>query len=106
MSFITGTMVGKIVQSDAGRDGGRLYVVIGQTDAGLLLSDGRRRRMNHPKKKKRIHCNVVSEVGKECLHLLTDGRCIDSLLRGELTTYRNQSGNVRIYERRDFSAEG
>ena len=53
---------GEIVRSRAGHDKGILYVVVGQTEAKLLLlADGRRKPLDKPKKKKLKH---VSSVGR------------------------------------------
>ena len=48
--------VGDIVVSAAGRDCGRCFVVIGSAGDGyVLLADGRRRRVEKPKKKNLRH---------------------------------------------------
>lgn len=44
----------RIVRSLAGRDKGRLFLVVGVTDKGeLLLADGKMRKVETPKKKKK-----------------------------------------------------
>ena len=46
----------RIVRSLAGRDKGRLFLVVGVTDKGeLLLADGKMRKGETPKKKKEKH---------------------------------------------------
>ncbi len=48
--------VGRIVRSKAGRDSGRLFLVIGVFDEEhLLIADGELRKVEKPKKKKRRH---------------------------------------------------
>jgi ribosomal protein L14E/L6E/L27E len=48
--------VGQVVISTAGHDRGRTYVVIGHPEEGyVLLTDGRRRPVGNPKKKKIRH---------------------------------------------------
>lgn len=50
-----------IVQSLAGHDAGKLFLVIGQQDGRLLLCDGRNRRMENPKRKSPKHMRLVTE---------------------------------------------
>ena len=47
--------VSDIVRSAAGRDKGDLFLVLGTQGDFLLLADGRRRRVERPKRKKRKH---------------------------------------------------
>ncbi len=59
--------VGSIVRSLAGRDQGRLFVVIQELDSDfVMVADGSLRGMNRLKKKRRKHLkptgNVVSEL--------------------------------------------
>jgi large subunit ribosomal protein L14e len=63
--------VGSIVRSKAGRDSGRLFLVIAQPDPQhVLLVDGDLRRVEKPKRKKRRHLEPTvlfcqsHEIGK------------------------------------------
>jgi ribosomal protein L14E/L6E/L27E len=48
--------VGQIVKSKAGRDKGRIFIVVGMIDEQyVLLADGDTRRVDKPKKKKVKH---------------------------------------------------
>ena len=49
-----------IVQSDAGRDKGKLFYVLAVEGEFLLLADGKSRRVEAPKRKKRRHVLFVS----------------------------------------------
>ena len=111
----TGTMIGAIVRSDTGRDAGRLYVIVGIADDGLLLlSDGKRRRIGRPKKKRYRHITLLrdAESGSAAVTALQSRECSDRMLRVMLAEYRrsaeteNGQNTVPIQERRDFSAEG
>ena len=46
---------GRIVLAKAGRDAGRYFLVIGLEGADLLLADGERRTLSHPKRKNPAH---------------------------------------------------
>ena len=53
-----------IVRSDAGRDKGKLFFVLGTEEDFLLLADGKTRRLERPKRKKRKH--VVFQARVDC----------------------------------------
>ena len=50
-----------IVKSTAGRDEGDLFFVLDIQEEFLLLADGKRRRVENPKRKKRKHVAYVGE---------------------------------------------
>ena len=57
---------GDVVQSAAGRDAGRYFVVIGLADEKhVLLSDGRHRLAEKPKKKKIRHIKRIASLSVE-----------------------------------------
>lgn len=49
-----------IVRSDAGRDRGKLFIVLAVEGEYLLLADGKGRRVEAPKRKKRRHVLFVA----------------------------------------------
>lgn len=53
-----------IVKSIAGRDAGSLFFVLATEGDFLLLADGRRRRVESPKRKRRKHVELVQEGGR------------------------------------------
>ena len=50
-----------IVKSTAGRDEGDIFFVLDIQEEFLLLADGKRRRVENPKRKKRKHVAFVGE---------------------------------------------
>ena len=53
---------GSIVLANAGRDQDGLFFVVGEADGFVLLADGKRRKLEHPKRKNPVHlCPVLSE---------------------------------------------
>ena len=53
---------GSIVLAQAGRDQSGLFFVVGEENALLLLADGKRRKLEAPKRKNGRHvCPVLSE---------------------------------------------
>ena len=65
-----------IVRSDAGRDQGKLFVVLA-VEGDLLLADGKGRKAESPKRKKRKHVLFVAE---------DDSRLADKIKRSEKIT--------------------
>jgi large subunit ribosomal protein L14e len=58
--------LGKAVSSNAGRDKGRTYIVVGIVDeAYLMLSDGDKRKLEKPKKKKIKHLKITDVCFEE-----------------------------------------
>ena len=53
-----------IVKSTAGRDKGKFFFVLGVEEDFLLLADGKTRRLEKPKRKKRKH--VVFQARFDC----------------------------------------
>lgn len=49
-----------IVRSDAGRDRGKIFIVLAVEGEYLLLADGKGRRVEAPKRKKRRHVLFVA----------------------------------------------
>ncbi len=78
--------------SRAGHDCGLLYVVIQEEDGYLLLTDGKHHTLDHPKKKKRKHVQVITHLPQE---LLADMRQIslDAHVRKIIKSY--QEGQSR-----------
>lgn len=57
------TVVGSVVQSAAGRDKNRFFVVLALEDGGYAyIADGRLRKTEKPKKKKLIHLRPTNRV--------------------------------------------
>ena len=53
--------ISNIVRSTAGRDKGDLFFVLATEGAFLLLADGKRRRVEDPKRKRRKHTELYGE---------------------------------------------
>ncbi|MDI9476425.1 MAG: RNA-binding protein [Natronincolaceae bacterium] len=58
--------IGQIVRSKAGRDKGKIFVVLGRVDAKhVLIVDGSLRRVDKPKKKQTKHLAKMNLVSNE-----------------------------------------
>lgn len=62
-----------IVLSTCGRDKGRMMIVLDADDEYLLLADGRLRRMESPKRKKRKHVKLVAQSDSDAAKSLREG---------------------------------
>jgi len=60
-------MTGRFVTSRAGHDKGTLYVVVAEEGDFVYLSDGRLRKPDNPKKKRRKHIQPVNASVDETL---------------------------------------
>ena len=70
--------IGSIVISKAGRDQGRLFLVVGEVDDDfVMLANGALRKMDRQKKKRRKHLKPTGTVVAEAKDRLSQGRVIE-----------------------------
>ncbi len=87
---------GQIVVSRAGHDKGSLYCVMDTDGDFLLLADGKTRKVDRPKRKRRKHAAYAGETGHPALTRFRGGRPIaDSELRRALAAIREELGSVQ-----------
>ena len=80
-----------IVRSDAGRDQGKLFAVLAVEGEYLLLADGKSRKVEHPKRKKRRHVLFVSAEENRLTDKIKSGEKItNSELRRALAAFREE----------------
>ena len=80
-----------IVRSDAGRDKGKLFVVLDVEGEFLLLADGKTRKVEHPKRKKRRHVLFVSAEKTRLSEKITNTvKFTNSVLRRTLAAFRDE----------------
>ena len=87
---------GWIVQADAGRDKGDIFCVVGvdQEQNRLLLADGKRRKVSHPKRKKLGHVSCFTDdqarmYDHPVVHSLKQGEPVsDRALRRALAAFK------------------
>ena len=78
-----------IVLSDAGRDRGKLFFVLNVEGEFLLLADGKSRRVEAPKRKKRKHVRLVSARETELsAKIKGEEKITNSELRRALAIFR------------------
>ena len=80
-----------IVRSDAGRDKGKLFVVLDVEGEFLLLADGKTRKVENPKRKKRRHVLFVSAEKTRLSEKITNNvKFTNSELRRTLAAFRDE----------------
>lgn len=80
-----------IVRSDAGRDKGKLFAVLAVEGEFLLLADGKTRKVENPKRKKRRHVLFVSAEKTRLSEKITGNeKFTNSELRRTLAAFRDE----------------
>ena len=60
-------MIGELATSKAGHDKDRLYMFVGEEGECVYLCDGRLRGVEHPKKKKKKHIQIIHSSAQDTL---------------------------------------
>lgn len=60
-------MIGELATSKAGHDKDRLYMIVGEEGECVYLCDGRLRGVDHPKKKKKKHIQIIHSSVQDTL---------------------------------------
>lgn len=87
-----------LVVSKAGRDQGQLFYVIDADEQYVYLADGKSRRLEKPKRKKRKHVQQVPRTESRIAEKIRNGeKVLNSELRKELASFgqklsQNQGG--------------
>ena len=80
-----------IVRSEAGRDKGKLFIVLAVEGEYLLLADGKSRKAESPKRKKRRHVQFVAADDNRLSHKIkSEEKITNSELRRALAVYRDE----------------
>ena len=80
-----------IVRSDAGRDKGKLFYVLETQGEYLLLADGKSRKVESPKRKKRRHVLfVAAEENRISGKIKGEEKITNSELRKALAAFREE----------------
>ena len=81
-----------IVRSNAGRDRGKLFFVLAAEGEYLLLADGKSRKVESPKRKKRRHVLFVADdETRLSTKIRNDEKITNRELRRTLAAYREEA---------------
>ena len=86
--------IGQLVRSKKGRDRGSFYLVIGIEKSVLLLSDGRKRGLSHPKRKNMLHVQPTRKIAADFARQALLGSPRDEQIRQGLISLTEGSGFI------------
>ena len=69
---------GMLAKSLAGHDQNKIYVIIQEDETSVFLSDGKNRTLEHLKKKKKRHVQLIKNKGSELTEKLAKGSVINN----------------------------
>ena len=82
---------GQIVFSKSGRDKGRAFIVYDYDDSYVYIVDGDVRKLEKPKKKKKIHIQISHHIDEDIKNKLENGSyLLNSDFRKDLARYNNR----------------
>ena len=84
--------IGGAAQSAAGRDKGRLYLIVGLSGGELLLADGRYRPVENPKRKNGKHVRLLPAFCPEIAERIAQGKDQNSEIRAALKRLAQERG--------------
>ena len=84
-----------LIVSKAGRDQGQLFYVVDTDEQYVYLADGKSRRLEKPKRKKRKHIEQIPRTESRIAEKIRNGeKVLNSELRKELASFgQKQSQN-------------
>lgn len=82
-------VIGKFATSKAGHDKGKCYVIVGEEGEFVYLSDGRLKKLEAPKRKRKKHIQIINcTVSAEVLEKLAGaGRVTNEEIKYEIKKY-------------------
>ncbi len=82
---------GQIVFSKSGRDKGRAFIVYDYNDDYVFIVDGDLRKLEKPKKKKKIHIQITKKIDED-IKVKLEGKLyiLDSDIRKALAKYNDE----------------
>lgn len=95
--MLNNNCLGKIVYSKAGRDQGKVFVVVSVlNDKYVYVCDGSLRPVEKPKKKKIKHLEFTNIIAEEIGNLsISDGKVTNAIIKRILQSYDNDK-EVRL----------
>jgi len=83
--------IGQIVRSKAGRDQGRVFVVVANSDdSHVMIADGDLRKIEKPKKKKIKHLQKINKIAEDVRSkIINNERITNEDLKNALEQFRS-----------------
>lgn len=84
--------VGEFAKSKAGHDKDEIFIIINIEDEYVFLVDGKSRKMEKPKRKKKKHIQVINTVDEELQSKLNDNILIrDEDIKRAIKCYKQRN---------------
>ncbi|MBQ3773516.1 MAG: hypothetical protein II833_03930, partial [Pseudobutyrivibrio sp.] len=82
-------------KSKAGHDIKKVYVVVREEDEYLYLANGTTKLLSNPKKKKKIHLQLIKNIPSEVLDEIKDVSALDDVkIKRILKSYNRRNEDV------------
>ncbi|MBE5921001.1 KOW domain-containing RNA-binding protein [Pseudobutyrivibrio sp.] len=84
-----------LAKSKAGHDIKKVYVVVREEDEYLYLANGTTKLLSNPKKKKKIHLQLIKNIPSEVLDEIKDVSALDDVkIKRILKSYNRRNEDV------------
>lgn len=84
-----------LATSKAGHDNNQVYVVLSQDDEYCMLANGTTKTCAKPKKKKKIHLQLIKNIPLDVLEIVKDANTLDDLsIKRILKVYNRRNKDV------------
>lgn len=84
-----------LATSKAGHDNKQVYVVLSQDDEYYMLANGTTKTCAKPKKKKKIHLQLIKNIPLDVLEIVKDANTLDDLsIKRILKVYNRRNKDV------------
>ena len=84
-----------LAKSKAGHDIKQVYVVVNEDDEYLYLANGTTKLLSKPKKKKKIHTQLIKNIPSDVLDEITDVSTLDDVkIKRILKSYNRRNEDV------------
>ncbi len=84
-----------LAKSKAGHDKNQVYVVLTEDDIDLFIANGTTKTISKPKKKKKIHLQLIKNIPSEVLEEVGSFETLDDVkIKRILKSYNRRNGNV------------
>lgn len=88
-------MTGYFARSVAGHDKGEIYVIIDEDDGFVILSDGRLKPIESPKKKNRKHIQIIKrENASICEKIINGDKDTNEAIKRAIKLYKREEKDV------------
>lgn len=79
-----------LAKSKAGHDKNHIYVIVGEDEDMVLLANGKTKKCESPKRKKKIHIQPIKHLAPELLEMVEGKEWDDVLVASVLELYNRR----------------